>query len=310
MKTLVQYILEKQGIFNGCEDISNELVYEFVKETKRMFSHKFSYEFDAIKYNPIFRNIILVNVIFEKRAEIEAESNFGNNEEYELEVANAAVSGKLLYNIKEIKKLQRRELHINIKAPINEINLYDLKGVFMHELTHLYAAIIFYDRGEDYFGRKYFSPNDQKSRSEYLLYIIQSDEVNSLVTEFKPELDKIKRNGFDNVFNKLKDKKDFKQILDYIDEFNRQDWFVDFEEIELSEYPELFRKHFECDYSDTKIYRITRNKLNDAYNQLYKNIIKMIYEYRGSDDYILKNFEDEIFKPYKYLPIIKQLKRK
>ena len=314
MKTLVQYILEKQGIFNGCEDIANELTLLFIKKMKWMKKkgklYTWSFEFDASAYNPIFRNKIMVKGILEDRKELDAESNFGKDEKESKKLAEDLLKGKLLYTDKEIENFKKKVLYITIRVPISNVSVYDIKGVFMHELTHLYAAIIFYDRGEDYFGRKYFEQEDQENDSEYLLYIIQQDEINSILPEFKPELDKIKRNGFDDVFNKLKDKKEFKQIIKFKNDFNKQNFLADFDKLKLHDYPELFRNHFECDYSDTKIYRITGEKLNDAYNQLYTNIIKMIYEYKGSDDFIEKNFLPEIIDPYEYMPEFRQMRRK
>ena len=311
MKSLVEFILEKQGIFNGCEDIANELVSLFVKKIKTMKHHIFSFEFDASKYNPIFKDDIVIEIQIDDRQEIDAESNFvEDKKEASKKIRDMIVTGYLLIDDEEIKKVKKRKLKITVKIPLEYVNLYDLKGTFMHELTHVYAAIIFYDKGENYFNRRYFSPEDQENASEYLLYLVQKDEVNCLVTEFKAELDKIKRKGFDNVFDELKNHKDFNKVIKYRNDFNKQNWFIDFKKIELPNYPDLYRNHFECDYSDTKIYRITRDIINDAYNQLYTAAIKMIYEYKGSKDYILDNFKEDFVEPYMWFTQIRSQKRK
>ena len=317
MKSLVEFILEKQGIFNGCEDIANEIVLQFIEETQKIKERKFTFEFDASKYNPIFRNKIIINVKFkdfsEKKYKLISTSDFAENED----LLKQAISGELLYSDEEIKDAKLKPLEINIESDIFEINLYDLKGLIMHELTHLYTAIIFFDKGENYFNRKYYSPDDWENDSEYLLYFVQKDEVNSWVTEMKPEIDKIKRKGFDNVFNELKNSKTFAKISEFKNKFNDKTTF--FKSLGLDEYPDLWRNHFgkddnskpnkNFDKSDTEIYMTTKNWVNNAYNQLYRTVIKMLYEYQGTDDFLIDNYEDEIFEPYKWLPEIRSRRR-
>lgn len=299
MKTLIQFILEKQGIFNGCEDIANELVKLIIKETKKGIEENKNIQvvFDASKYNPIFRDNIIVNIKYKfiQNNNIDATTSFDEETLFKYE------TGRLALSQEQVKKLESKPYKIDIEANIEEINLYDLKGMLMHELTHFYTAIIFYNKNENYFGRTYYKPEDWKNDSEYLLYFVQKDEVNSWVTEMKPELDRIKTKGFDNVFNKLKENNTFKKIIHYKNIFNQDNKLFDFKENDLEDYPNLYRKHFNTKDNDHEIYLNTKYKINKAYNQLYRTVVKMCYEYKGDEDFIYYEFGKENFKPWKYL---------
>ena len=312
MKTLAQYILsnmkfdkitllEKQGIFNGCEDIANELVKLIVKETKKGIEENINTEiaFNVSKYNPIFRDDIIINIKYKfiksEKFTILADTSFDEENLFKYD------TGRLALSQEEVNKLESKPYKIDIEANIEEINLYDLKGILMHELTHFYTAILFYNKKENYFDRTYYKPDDWENDSEYLLYFVQQDEVNSWVTEMKSELDRIKTKGFDNVFNELKETEIFKKIMHYKDIFNQENKLFSFKENDLKDYPNLYRKHFNTKDNDNKIYLDTKHKINKAYNQLYRTVVKMCYEYKGDKDFIYNEFGEETFKPWKYL---------
>ena len=308
MKSLAEYIMEKQGIFNGCEDIANEMTLQFVqtiKNTKSNYRCKFI--FDASKYNPIFRDDIVVNIEFEKP----------KNDKYKIlsntsididKINNYIMTGTLWLSVEEIENIKRKPYSINLSVSPETIDLYDVKAILMHELTHFYTAIIFYDKGKNYFNRPYYSPDDWDNKSEHLLYFIQQDEVNSWVVELKSELDKIKKTGFDSILNKLKDNDKFKQIIEYKDDFNIEWSDFDFNKLKLDKYVELYREHIK-NISKYEIYNITKKKINNAYNQLYRTVIKMCNEYKGQPDFIENNFGYQYFDVHHYLPMFKQYRR-
>lgn len=302
MKTLVQYIFEKQGIFNGCEDIANELTTQIID---KIYNHKVDkynrlvFSFDASKYNPLFKNEIVIDIVF--RSKLEANTiiaNTGTDDSKEFEFDQ----GRLILSDEEIADIRRKPFKIEIDCNQEKINIYDLKGLLMHELTHFYAAIIFYNKKDNFFNIDYYSPNDWKNQSQNLLYYIQKEEINAFVAEFKADLDRIKRTGFDNVLNRLKRSEKFLNIIKFKDIFDTYWIDFDFESIGLKEYPKLYNEEKKTNLSDKKIFEITKTAIFRAYNQLYKNVIKMIYEYRGDEDFIRDNFDNEEFVIYKYLP--------
>lgn len=302
MKTLVQYIFEKQGIFNGCEDIANELTVQIIDKIYNYKVDKYNrleFSFDASKYNPLFKNEIVIDIAFTSKLEaneIIANTSTDDNKEFEFD------QGRLFLSDEEIADIRRKPFKIEIDCNQEKINIYDLKGLLMHELTHFYVAIVFYNKKDNFFNIDYYSPNDWKNQSQNLLYYIQKEEINAFVAELKGDLDKIKKTGFDNVLNRLKRLKKFLDIIKFKDIFNTYWIDFDFESVGLKEYPKLYNEKKNTNLSDKKIFEITKNAIFKAYNQLYKNIIKMIYEYKGDKDFIKDNFDNDEFVIYKYLP--------
>lgn len=301
MKTLVQYILEKQGIFNGCEDIANELTSQIIDKVYNYKINEYNrlkFSFDASKYNPIFKNEIVIDIAFTSKLDayrILANTSIDDDKEFEYE------HGRLILNDVEANDLRSKPFKIEIDCNDEKINIYDLKSILMHELTHFYAAIIFYNKKDNFFNINYSSPDDWNDQSQKLLYYIQSEEVNAFVAELKGELDKIKKMGFDNILNELKNIDKFKEIIKFKDLFDVYWIDFDFEEVGLAKYPKLYNKEKNTNLSDKKIFELTKKTINKAYNQLYKNAIKMIYEYKGDEDFVKDNFDNGEFIIYKYL---------
>lgn len=188
-------ILEKYGIYNGCEELAN-FIYKEVK--KKGMDYQYTFDRNDLKSFPnIFFNKIIID--------IDCSSNDGG--EY---IDNDSLNDDLLFD----------EVNINIYQYEN--NISEVKEILMHELTHAYNNYMMILKGDEGYlntAKSLLYKNIQKqsdNTNEYLikkaLYLLLGYERNAFFGEIKAELeqhkDKIK--GPYDALNVLKNSKVYK----------------------------------------------------------------------------------------------------
>jgi hypothetical protein len=172
-------ILEKYGVYNGCEELA-QFIYDKVEKEGMDNQYEFTKD-KLLKFSNIFFEKIIIDI----------DTSEDKGGEY---LDNEELNSNLLFD----------EVIINLY--LNENHLNQVKEILMHELTHAYNNYIMILKGDDgyiktsksvlYQNIQKLSSNDNEFLLKKALYLLLGYEKNTFFAEIKDELsqnkDKIK----------------------------------------------------------------------------------------------------------------------
>lgn len=280
------YVNETRGIFNGCESIANYFTKEIINRTNEGNIS------DRIIFTPKkkiykwFESLICEYVLDSKCKDITGETFFE----------------------REIDKISKKQnlsnnYEFKITSPLN-VNKFDLRGIIMHELTHIYFCVKI--GRETYIKQKrdsgYYNIFKSKNIASKILYLIDYDEVKAFVAQFQSDIFKYQPKDANDAYSKLKENELYiyysalfkLAIQNNIDNY----------------YPELFdeyRKSISAskEYSNAKIKSIINSKIIKAWKLIIKDIPVMCadsmkHEFRHVNK-LPNSWLTEEFKKFEFL---------
>lgn len=177
--SLNNVILEKYGIYKGCEELVDYIISDIRKIAKKegSYDNQYTYNRDDLK---AFDNIFYNNLIIDIDTSVDDSDDYEDNEE---------LNDELLFD----------EVYINIYS--TEVTYTSLKTSLLHELTHAYNNYMMLAKGNnnykkaaaaDYYSKLVDPENESESEEnlKIILYFLLGYERNSFFAQVKGYLDK------------------------------------------------------------------------------------------------------------------------
>ena len=287
-----QYILlEKYGIYNGCEDLVNFII----KKIKSKYNHKEGTYIIEIKNNQLTFNNVFFKIL---NLHIEFKKNITTNGEYNLN--SKFDKDSLLIN------------NVKIQLNLNVLNWEkDIRQILYHELIHAWDDYNSYLQNKggllniikpsynNYIKGKLSTDNIKQILSD-ILYHLDDIEKNSYIAELRGDLESYKEtiHGPQEAYNIIKNSVAYKNIMtskDIIDGLKNNEYNNEIKQKIYSAYKELNN----VDWTDNKIMKKLIYQIESYIKKMNKIIPKMCLDFLNNNKIEIKENHRNLIKPLK-----------